>query len=266
MLESYRITKILQKRRATQGQPELTEEELDLAIDAFLAENSIYEKATEVQITVTEGKNRMVRRMLHKAGHTVVFLHRVRYGGVCLGDLPESSVRAINDVESDWLINWATEYDNNVKEKMERKSDPGKHGVVQLDNEAKMAVAFVRDEAIKILTKMRKTRKSQLEKQGLLKPKDEIRIENSCDKVVKTVVKSWDQRSEAVRNEIAEKLADYAATRPAPLSNRALTLATKQLNKVILIDKREEKKWTRLRSKKMRKESAEKGARGRWAY
>ena len=41
-----------------------------------------------VSLSVTEGKYRMVRRILHNAGHTVLELHRLEYGGVTLGDLP----------------------------------------------------------------------------------------------------------------------------------------------------------------------------------
>jgi 23S rRNA pseudouridine2605 synthase len=37
-----------------------------------------------VRIVVTEGKYRMVRRILHNAGHSVICLHRSRYGGVSI--------------------------------------------------------------------------------------------------------------------------------------------------------------------------------------
>lgn len=40
-----------------------------------------------VRITVHEGKHRMVRRMLHNAGHSVIALHRVAMGPYQLGDL-----------------------------------------------------------------------------------------------------------------------------------------------------------------------------------
>ncbi len=35
---------------------------------------------SSVRLTVTEGKYRMVRRILHNAGHSVIALHRRRYG------------------------------------------------------------------------------------------------------------------------------------------------------------------------------------------
>jgi len=55
-----------------------------------------------VRVTVTEGKYRMVRRVLHNAGHSVLQLHRVRYGNVQLGDLEEGEVRAVSEDECAW--------------------------------------------------------------------------------------------------------------------------------------------------------------------
>ncbi|MCA9525225.1 MAG: rRNA pseudouridine synthase [Myxococcales bacterium] len=42
-----------------------------------------------VQLVVREGRHRMVRRMLHNAGWSVVQLKRLAFGPVRLGDLPE---------------------------------------------------------------------------------------------------------------------------------------------------------------------------------
>lgn len=47
----------------------------------------------EVTITVTEGKHRMVRRMLHNAGASVASLRRIAYGDVVLGDLAPAAWR-----------------------------------------------------------------------------------------------------------------------------------------------------------------------------
>ena len=38
-----------------------------------------------VRLVVTEGRNRIVRRMLHNAGHSVQDLMRVRFGPILLG-------------------------------------------------------------------------------------------------------------------------------------------------------------------------------------
>lgn len=61
-----------------------------------------------VRLTVTEGKHRMVRRILHNCGHSVVKLHRNRYGRISLygynGDeeLLQGSIRRCNEDETEW--------------------------------------------------------------------------------------------------------------------------------------------------------------------
>ncbi len=52
-----------------------------------------------VRLVVTEGRNRVVRRMLHNAGHSVLDLQRVRYGTVTLGNLPAGQTRSLTDDE-----------------------------------------------------------------------------------------------------------------------------------------------------------------------
>lgn len=52
-----------------------------------------------VVLAVTEGKHRMVRRMLANAGHPVVALHRLAYGPFTLGDLAEGAWRPATDDE-----------------------------------------------------------------------------------------------------------------------------------------------------------------------
>lgn len=80
-----------------------------------------------VNLSVVEGKYRMVRRILHNCGHSVVSLHRTRYGGIHLTsaaaaaeghdededeegggelvkeELPESAVRYLTSSEKKWL-------------------------------------------------------------------------------------------------------------------------------------------------------------------
>lgn len=56
-----------------------------------------------VRLTVTEGKHRMVRRMLANAGHPVLELTRVRYGGFELGALPVGEAREATPEERAWL-------------------------------------------------------------------------------------------------------------------------------------------------------------------
>ena len=57
---------------------------------------------SSVRVSVTEGKYRMVRRVLHNSGHSVVRLHRLRYGALLLGALEEGEVRAASGEEEAW--------------------------------------------------------------------------------------------------------------------------------------------------------------------
>jgi 23S rRNA pseudouridine2605 synthase len=59
-----------------------------------------------VRLVVTEGKYRMVRRVLANAGHPVVALHRVRYGEVRLDALELEEGDAVA-IEGD-ALEWAT--------------------------------------------------------------------------------------------------------------------------------------------------------------
>lgn len=58
---------------------------------------------TKVRLTVTEGKYRMVRRILATAGHEVVSLRRDRLGIIELGDLPVGQHRSLNNAEQAWV-------------------------------------------------------------------------------------------------------------------------------------------------------------------
>ena len=56
-----------------------------------------------IRLTVTEGKYRMVRRVLNNAGHPVLALKRLRYGEINLGDVEEGDVRKCTEQELLWL-------------------------------------------------------------------------------------------------------------------------------------------------------------------
>jgi 23S rRNA pseudouridine2605 synthase len=56
-----------------------------------------------VQITIHEGRNRQVRRMLAAVGHPARALHRSRYAGIGLGDLDPGEWRALSDGEVEAL-------------------------------------------------------------------------------------------------------------------------------------------------------------------
>lgn len=57
----------------------------------------------EVKITIHEGRNRQVRRMLEAVGAEVLSLKRIAVGGVTLGRLPEGKWRNLKKVEVDKL-------------------------------------------------------------------------------------------------------------------------------------------------------------------
>jgi len=52
-----------------------------------------------IEITLSEGRNRQVRRMAEAIGHPVLKLHRVAIGPLRLGDLPPSRCRPLKEKE-----------------------------------------------------------------------------------------------------------------------------------------------------------------------
>jgi 23S rRNA pseudouridine2605 synthase len=55
--------------------------------------------STDLLITIHEGRNRQVRKMIEAIGHQVVHLKRVRFGPIRLGDLPCGMWRKLTDQE-----------------------------------------------------------------------------------------------------------------------------------------------------------------------
>ena len=56
-------------------------------------------ESTLLSMTITQGKNRQIRRMCRAAGLTVHRLRRVREGTLCLGDLPSGRWRWLTEEE-----------------------------------------------------------------------------------------------------------------------------------------------------------------------
>ncbi|MCY3001589.1 MAG: rRNA pseudouridine synthase, partial [Planctomycetota bacterium] len=50
---------------------------------------------TRIELTITEGRNRQVRRMLEAVGSRVLALHRVAVGPIRLGELAEGAHRPL---------------------------------------------------------------------------------------------------------------------------------------------------------------------------
>lgn len=57
------------------------------------------ERTTQLNITISEGKNRQIRRMCETVGLPVIKLTRVSVGGVTLGNLPKGKWRHLTDAE-----------------------------------------------------------------------------------------------------------------------------------------------------------------------
>lgn len=62
--------------------------------------------STWVELTLEEGRNRLVRRLFAALGYPVVRLVRVGYGGLHLGDLPRGKARKLTSGEIDTLKQW----------------------------------------------------------------------------------------------------------------------------------------------------------------
>ncbi|MGL6234399.1 MAG: pseudouridine synthase [Segniliparus sp.] len=69
---------------------------------------------TVVEITLHEGRNRIVRRMFEEVGHPVVELARLRIGPIRLGDLKTGALRALRPAEVGAL--WAAVDQKAVRE------------------------------------------------------------------------------------------------------------------------------------------------------
>jgi 23S rRNA pseudouridine2605 synthase len=60
------------------------------------------ESLSQVTVRVSEGKHRMVRRMLKNCGHAVVDLKRIKFGNIELGNLEVGSTRYLHEAELKW--------------------------------------------------------------------------------------------------------------------------------------------------------------------
>lgn len=63
------------------------------------------EDGTRLEITIHEGHNRQIKRMLGAVGKQVIFLKRVSVGNLKLGGLKRGAFRHLKKSEADYLIN-----------------------------------------------------------------------------------------------------------------------------------------------------------------
>ncbi len=61
---------------------------------------------TWVEITVSEGRNRLVKRMFWRIRHPVMRLIRVQFGGLRVDDLPPGRFRSLTNKELQSLRAW----------------------------------------------------------------------------------------------------------------------------------------------------------------
>lgn len=61
---------------------------------------------TKIEITITEGKNRQIRKMLESVGKNIVFLKRISIGDVRLGGLTRGTTRELKEKEINRLKAW----------------------------------------------------------------------------------------------------------------------------------------------------------------
>lgn len=63
------------------------------------------DKYSKLHITITEGRNRQIRKMLEAVGNSVDFLKRIKIGDLQLSGLDRGQVRKLTAREIDYLIN-----------------------------------------------------------------------------------------------------------------------------------------------------------------
>ena len=61
--------------------------------------------SSTILVTIHEGRNRQVRKMVAEVGHQVVSLKRVGFGPIKLGDLPSGQWRRLTEEEVEKLKN-----------------------------------------------------------------------------------------------------------------------------------------------------------------
>ena len=61
---------------------------------------------TTINVVISEGKNRQIRKMFESIGKNVIFLKRIKYGPISLGGLSRGKYRLLNDKEINSLLTY----------------------------------------------------------------------------------------------------------------------------------------------------------------
>ena len=90
-------------------------------------------RATEMEITLREGKNREIRRILARLGHKVLTLRRIAIGTLRLGDVPAGAYRIVSRTEVRKLKTAANEPldSDRPRRTSNRKGSKGKLGATK---------------------------------------------------------------------------------------------------------------------------------------
>jgi hypothetical protein len=268
--ETKRITAILQNAQKKTDLPPLEDVELDLEIDAFLANGSMYkslfECATVVRVVVTEPQHGMVRSILFNAGHRVILLNRIRIGELKLGDMEVGVARAINkEDELPWFTQWSLDADGKLKEKMSVLYTGEQVGRKQKKHECREVVQYARGLAQDALQGARRDERMKHRNAGrrsVFWPENVTKLPPGSEEEL-SVMKESDIMAQDIKRIVAQKLVEYTDEHEKVVSRRALSRVTIAVNTVISADRLEEKKRVRQKKKKMNKMSLEREAMGK---
>ncbi len=117
---------------------------------------------TEIEITLSEGKNREIRRVLARLGHKVITLRRLAIGPLRLATLPEGSYRPLSQDEVAQLYNAVEEI---KREKKIQRKEKDRHRSAEMSgvganiDEDRLAVIAKPDTEEPVKTKSQKVKK-----------------------------------------------------------------------------------------------------------
>lgn len=80
------------------------EDGLTAPTDVVVIERNLHNRTTVLDITIREGRNRQVRRMLDAVGHRVLALTRIRFGPLTLSGLAPGTWRKLRPAEVTALL------------------------------------------------------------------------------------------------------------------------------------------------------------------
>jgi len=90
------------------------------------------EKNSWVRVVVTEGRNRLIKRMFSAIGHPVLKLKRIEYGPIRLGDLPFGQYRYLNPEEMAKLKRMGSEFGRERFETVPYRRSEGRSKSIKL--------------------------------------------------------------------------------------------------------------------------------------